>query len=103
MSAQSSVAVEAWNESGAAFFVKAHAGAKRDAVAGVHDGMLKVDVTTAPEKGRANKAIAKLLARELSLSPGSLHLLSGETNPKKRFGVTGISPESLREKLRSVL
>jgi uncharacterized protein YggU (UPF0235/DUF167 family) len=94
--------VEEWS-GGAAFYVKAHAGAKRDAVGGVHDGMLKVEVTTAPEKGKANKAIGKLLAKTLGLGAGSLTLLSGETNSRKRFGVEGKRPDELRALLSTAL
>ncbi len=96
------VTVEAWS-AGAAFYVKAHAGARRDAVGGAHDGMLKVEVTTAPEKGKANKAIVKLLAKTLGLGAGSVTLLSGETNARKRFGVEGVTPEALRARLRNAL
>lgn len=95
--------VEAWDARGAAFYVKAHAGAKRDRVAGVHDGMLKIEVTTAPEKGKANKAISKLLAKRLGVGAGDVELLSGETNTRKRFGVAGISPDELRQKLLGLL
>lgn len=87
--------VERW-EDGASFLVKAHAGSRRDAISGVHDGMLKVEVTTAPEKGKANKAIIKFLAKKLGVGASELVLLSGETNPKKRFGIKGMSPEALR-------
>ncbi len=91
-------AVEAW-EDGAAFHVKAHAGARRDALSGLHDGMVKVEVTTAPEKGKANKAIAKLLAKRLAIPPTSIELLSGETSQRKRFGVRGVAPEALAKAL----
>ncbi len=94
--------VEPW-EGGAAFCVKAHAGAKRDGVAGLHDGMLKVEVTTAPEKGKANKAIARLLARKLGVPAGDLVLLSGETNQRKRFGVRGVRADDLRGRIRTLL
>ncbi len=95
--------VEAWETRGASFPVKVHAGAKRDRIAGLHDGMLKVEVTTAPEKGKANKAVAKLLAKALGVAPGELTLLSGETNTRKRFGVAGVSAEELRGKLTTAL
>ena len=91
-------AIEPWGD-GASFTVKAHAGAKRDRIAGIHDGMVKVEVTTAPEKGKANKALIRFLAKELELPPGDLALLSGETNSRKRFGVRGIVPEELRRRL----
>jgi uncharacterized protein YggU (UPF0235/DUF167 family) len=61
--------------------------------------MLKAEVTTAPEKGKANKAIAKLLAKQLGVGAGSVRLLSGDTNQKKRFGVEGMAPAELREKI----
>ncbi len=95
--------VEAWGDAGAAFYVRAHAGAKRDRIAGAHDGMLKVEVTTAPEKGKANRAIAKLLAKALGVGAGELTLLSGETNTRKRFGVAGVNAEELREKLKILI
>lgn len=94
--------IEAWLD-GSAFHVKAHAGSRRDGLSGVHDGMLKVEVTTAPEKGKANKAITKFLAKRLSVPPGDLELLSGETNPRKRFGLRGVPPEELRQRLRKLL
>lgn len=101
MSADSSAAtvtVEAW-EGGAAFGVKVHAGARRDAVGGVHDGRLRVSVTAAPEKGKANKAVLSLLARYLAVPPSSLTLLAGQTDPRKRIGASTLSVEALRRRL----
>ena len=95
-------AVEPWMD-GSAFPVKAHAGARRDALAGVHDGMLKVEVTTAPEKGKANKAIAKFLAKKLGVATSDLELLTGDTNSRKRFGVRGVKPEALAAKITELL
>lgn len=76
--------------------VKAHAGARRNELGGVQNGMLKVSVTQAPEKGKANKAIVALLAKELSLRKTQIELVAGETSAQKRFLVTGISLEELR-------
>ncbi len=97
------ITVETWEKGGAAFYVKAHAGAKRDRVAGLHDGMVKVEVTTAPEKGKANRAIAKLLAKTLGVGTGDLTLLSGGTNQKKRFGVAGVGADGLRVRLLALI
>lgn len=99
--ADSGPTVDAW-EDGAAFFVKAHAGARRDAVGGIHDGMVKVEVTTAPEKGKANKAIARLLAKGLRVPAGDMALLSGETNSRKRFGVRGLGTAELLSRLEAL-
>ena len=46
--------------------VRAQPGAARDRVAGEHDGALKVAVAAPPEGGRANAAIAKILAKALA-------------------------------------
>ncbi len=97
--ADAAVIVDAW-EDGSSLYVKAHAGARRDAVGGCHDGMLRVETTTAPEKGKANKAIAKLLAKRLGVAASAVVLLSGETNSRKRFGVRGVTPEVVRAALR---
>lgn len=98
----SDMEIESWGE-GSAFYVKAHAGARRDRVSGLYDGMLKVEVTTAPEKGKANKAIVKLLAKSFNLSVSDFALLSGQTNSRKRFGIRVLSPDNLREVLSSIL
>ena len=37
-------------------------GASRDQVTGIHDGALRVRVAAAPEAGKANRAVARLVA-----------------------------------------
>lgn len=95
-------AVDPW-EDGCVFLVRAHPGARREGLAGIHDGMLKVEVTAAPEKGKANKAIAKLLAKTLGVATGAIVLLSGDTNSRKRFGVRMLTPEKVLSKLMPFL
>ena len=75
--------------------VKASAGAKRDELRGEHDGALKVAVTQAPEKGKANKAIIELLAAELQIKKSQIELLSGETTSQKKFLFRGITADVL--------
>ncbi len=79
--------------------VKAHPGARKNALCGVHDGQLKVSVTAAPEKGKANKAILDLLAETLGLKRAQLELLSGETSARKVFLVRECSLEALAGKI----
>ncbi len=63
--------------------IRAHAGARRDAVGGVHDGRLRVSVTAAPERGKANKAIVSLVARTFGLRKRQVALLRGATSADK--------------------
>jgi uncharacterized protein (TIGR00251 family) len=63
--------------------LKVRAGARRDAIEGVHDGALRVHVTAAPERGKANRRVLELLADALGVPPSSLRILSGETRTEK--------------------
>lgn len=79
--------------------VKAQPGAKRNAVVGEHDGMLKIAVTQKPEAGKANEAILELLANSLGLRRSQLKLFSGATNRYKKILLTNIGQEDLRTRL----
>ena len=79
--------------------VRAHAGARRNMLKGIHAGALQVMVTQAPEKGKANKAIIELLADKLGLRKNQLELLSGETSSQKKFLVREITAEELQQSI----
>lgn len=82
--------------------VKAHAGARRNAIEGVHDGSLRISVTQAPEKGKANKAIAELLAKALKLRKSQVELISGEASPQKKFLVRGVTAAELNARIEEI-
>jgi len=84
---------------GPAFDVVARAGGRKNAVRGEHDGALRVTVTAAPEKGKANAAILEVLAAALELRRGQIELVAGETNPRKTFLVRNIDVEELERRL----
>ncbi len=65
--------------------VRAQPGARRNGIRGCQEGALKVSVTQVAEKGKANAALVKVLAKELGLRKSQIHLLSGETSAQKRF------------------
>lgn len=83
--------------------VKANPGARENALRGVHDGQLKVSVTAAPEKGKANQAIIATLAQALSLKRSQIELIAGETSGEKRFLVRDCSLETLSQKIATAL
>ena len=88
---------------GAVFSVQAHAGAKRDGISGEKGGMLKVSVTQAPERGKANKAIVAVLSRELSLRKSQFAIISGETSRVKRFLARDIASHELSRRIELAL
>jgi uncharacterized protein (TIGR00251 family) len=81
--------------------VRAQAGARNNGIQGEHDGALKVSVTQAPEKGKANKAIVKVLAKQLGLRKSHISLISGETSSQKRFSIDSVSVEELRRRIEA--
>jgi uncharacterized protein (TIGR00251 family) len=83
--------------------VKARAGAAHNAITGTHAGMLKVSVTQAPEQGKANQAIIKLLANSLDLSKSQIMLVTGESSPHKKFLLSGLNLSQLRKSLDHLL
>jgi len=69
---------------GAVFAVRVTPRAARNAVTAA-DGGLRVSVTAAPENGKANAAVAKLLAAALGVPKSSLTLIRGATARDKVF------------------
>ena len=76
--------------------VKAKPAARQNALKGVFNGALKVSVTTAPEKGKANKSIIKVLAKEFGLSPKYFSLVSGDTSSEKKFFIESVTADMLK-------
>ena len=65
-------------------------GATRTAVVGRHGDALKVTVAAPAEGGRANRAVARLLADSLGLRAAAVELVSGITSAAKRARLHGV-------------
>ncbi len=90
-------------EKGVVLPVKAKAAARSNGLQGVHDGALRVAVTQAPERGKANRAIIEVLCKQLGLRKSQIALLSGEASPEKRFLIQEIAEQELQERIQAVL
>jgi hypothetical protein len=87
------------NESGrAVLVVKAVPNSSRDRIAGPLGNALKITTAAAPEKGKANAAITRTLARALDIGKKDVQIVSGETAPLKEFRVA-LSVDQLRDRL----
>jgi uncharacterized protein YggU (UPF0235/DUF167 family) len=69
----------------------------------VHGDALKLTVTAAPDRGRANRAFVELLARVLGVRKSAVALVSGETSREKSFHVSGVDPAFIRAALERAL
>lgn len=83
--------------------VHAVPGSKREGVAGVHGGALKVMVRAAAEKGKANAALVKVIARAAGVAPSSVAVVSGRTSRRKRVRVAGVSAADLVARIQIAL
>jgi uncharacterized protein YggU (UPF0235/DUF167 family) len=85
-----------------AFSVKVVPKSTRDEIAGWLDGVLKVRVRAAPEKGRANAAVEELLARELGVPRRNVRVVAGHTAPRKTVEVDGVDGGELAARLARI-
>jgi len=68
-------------------------------ICGLLDGMLKVKVSAAPEKGKANQCLLEFLAGQLNVKKNAIGIISGRTSTIKHIQVTGLSTDTLLKKL----
>jgi uncharacterized protein len=77
--------------------------ARVDAILGIYGDVLKLSVKEAPERGRANEAVRRLLADALGLSLAAVAIVSGETSQEKTARIDGLGEETCRERLGEAL
>ena len=76
--------------------------ASRASIEGIADApgggyVLRVKVTAAPEKGKANAALLKLLAKEWGVAPSRLGLVSGHKDRRKRVLLEADPAQRMKE------
>jgi hypothetical protein len=81
------------------FSVKVVPRSSRTAIAGILNGMLKVKLAAAPEKGKANESLVEFLADTLNVKKNAISITSGLTSQVKTIHITDVSPESILQKL----
>jgi uncharacterized protein len=81
--------------------VRVSPGSGRTAVVGRHGDAWRVRVTEAPERGRANEAVLRLLAETLALPRTSVTLVSGHGGREKIVELTGVGPALIERRLAS--
>lgn len=74
-------------------------GARRSEVVGRHGDAWKLRVAVAPERGRANDAVERLLAETLDMPRGSVEIVAGHTAQDKVVELAGIEPAEADRRL----
>lgn len=80
--------------------VKLTPGAKKNEVAGwetdaAGERFLRACVTAAPEKGKANAALLKLLSKHWGIPKSAIEIVRGETSRVKVLEIEGADPAAL--------
>jgi uncharacterized protein YggU (UPF0235/DUF167 family) len=78
-------------------------GSSRNKIEGWLGDDLKVRVSAAPEKGQANAAVEKLLAKVLQLSKGCVQVVAGHTSTRKTVEVSGLSDDDVKRRLAQIV
>ena len=86
-------------DGGVVLAVKVVPGASRDKVVGVLGRSLKIATSAAPEKGKANQAVARTLAKALGTDRRRVELVGGPASANKQFRIAGLTVEQVRRRL----
>jgi uncharacterized protein len=70
--------------------------ASKTAIAGEHDGALKVRVAAPPVEGAANEELTRFLARTFGLPARDVEIVGGHTSKTKLVRVRGANAEDLK-------
>ena len=79
--------------------VRVSPGAGRSEVVGRHGDAWKLRVSAAPERGRANDAVLRLLADTLDVPRGSLSLVAGHAGRDKVVELHGLDEQETVRRL----
>jgi uncharacterized protein (TIGR00251 family) len=74
----------------------------KDSIAGWLDNTLKIKVKAPPEKGKANKAVIKLLEKHLMLPKGSVNIETGQSSQLKVVTISGENSSLLQARLNEL-
>ncbi|MFH1108753.1 MAG: DUF167 family protein [Planctomycetota bacterium] len=80
--------------------VKVVPGASRTRCLGEWEGRARIAVAAAPEKGKANAALAAFLAKLLSVRRRDVVVVAGHTSPLKTIRIERVSADAVRAALQ---
>jgi hypothetical protein len=79
--------------------IRVRPGAGRDRIEGWRGEALRVSVGAPPERGKANRAVEKLLAKALGLPVSAVAVVRGASSRDKVVEVQGLGADEVRGRL----
>ncbi len=77
--------------------------ASKTRIIGLHDGLLKIGVTSPPVDGKANRAVVKFLAKYLKISKSDVVLTAGLHSRRKTLTIAVLKDKEIRRLFAPVL
>ena len=81
--------------------ITVHPRSKRNELSAAEDGKIRIYVTAAPERGKANEAAISLLADRLGVAKTYIRILRGHRTRTKTLLIEGLDIRSIMSRLRS--
>lgn len=88
---------------GAYLKVRVSPGARKDEITGWHDDAVRVRVRAAPERGKANEAVCRLIAERLGLPPSAVSVKTGAASRQKLLAIEGLGDAEVRRRLGAAM
>jgi len=83
--------------------IKVIPSSSKDCIVGWLENTLKIKVKAPADKGKANKAVIKLLEGNLELAKGTISITNGTTSGNKIIEIEGINDDVIHQKLTAIL
>ena len=88
---------------GITFDVKAQPGSSKNEVKGYKDGVLRVKITAAPDKGKANRELEDFLSSFFGVKKSCVEIIKGEKSRDKSVRISGLTKKDFDIKTGGVL
>ena len=85
------------------FAVKVTPGASKNAILGIWQQAIKVAITAAPEKGKANQEIVRFFAKILAMKKSDIMVVQGHKSRQKVVAFAGCTSDELAARLAPIL
>jgi uncharacterized protein (TIGR00251 family) len=83
--------------------IKVTPSSSKDCIVGWLENRLKIKVKAPADRGKANKAVIKLLEGSLELAKGSVSITNGTTSGNKIIEIDAINDDAIHQKLSAIL
>jgi uncharacterized protein (TIGR00251 family) len=87
-------------EAGVRVRLRVKPGARRDSLIGAHGDALKLEIRAAPERGKANEAVVRLLAKTFDVKRSDVVVVSGAGSQNKTVEIRDAEAATVVNRLR---